>query len=168
MKRLLMVLLMLPFLLATTYNDLSLSQMIERADLAFFGKVTVVRTEERFGDPWTVVTFDITTALTSLEQKQVDLAFFGGSLPSGRTLTVNLMPNFSPGEEVLIFAYDSDFYSPLVGFRQGLWRLQNDLFLDEEGRRLSLDDKGELVRDGLGADPASLLDALSRAFGGRK
>lgn len=156
---------LLPVALATTYLELELSLIIEQADLAFVGTVERVEVEARDGVPWTVVTLLADEPLFGVEEgDEVTLSFLGGTLPDGSSLSVNLMPQFSAGERLLIMAYDREAYSPIVGFRQGLWR-QGDLgFSDEEGRLLSLDDAGALAADGLGADSADLLSALRSAF----
>ena len=70
------------------------------------------------------------------------------------------MPEFTRGGEVLVLAYDAPYYSPIVGFSQGLWRATPDGFEDEQGRLLSLGDAGELLRDGEGSDRTEVLDAL--------
>lgn len=156
---------LLPVALATTYLELELPLIIEQADLAFVGTVERVEVEARDGVPWTVVTLLADEPLFGVEEgDEVTLSFLGGTLPDGSSLSVNLMPQFSAGERLLIMAYDREAYSPIVGFRQGLWR-QGDLgFSDEEGRLLSLDDAGALAADGLGADSADLLGALRSAF----
>ena len=65
------------------------------------------------------------------------------------------------GDEVLVLAYDAPFYSPIVGFSQGLWRATPEGFEDLTERLLSLDDAGRILRDGEGADRTAVLDALA-------
>ena len=151
---------------ATTYATLTLDELVTRAETAFYGSVSEVTTEERDGDPYTLVTFDVTRGLTGELGETLELAFLGGDLSNGDSLVVTGMPEFELGDEVIVFAYDAPYYSPIVGFSQGLWRLSEEGFRDEAGRVLSLDEAGELVRDGAGAGTDALLDALAARFEG--
>ena len=157
---------------ATTYKALTLAEMVETTDLGFYGEVVGVTVEERDGDPWTVVTFDVTRALVGIEadegsEEDVSFAFYGGTLPSGESLLVSLMPQFSEGDTVLMLAYDAELYSPVVGFRQGLWRETTLGLRDETGRLLSLDEEGTLALDGDGGGTEALLDALQERLDAR-
>lgn len=145
---------------ATTYRDLSLDELVARAELVFFGAVSGVATEERDGEPFTVVTFSVSRPLLGELGETETLAFYGGTLPDGRTLEVEGMPQFTRGDEVLVMAYDAPYYSPIVGFSQGVWRAQPEGFEDEAGRFLSLNDSGTLTRDGEGSDRNEVLAAL--------
>lgn len=176
MKRLLTVLacLVASAALATTFTELSLSDMTSRADIGFLGTVDSIELEMRNGDPWTLVTFEVQELLLGeLEDENNDddearltLAFFGGS-QDGTDLTVSGMPEFSPGEEVMILAYDADYYSPIVGFSQALWRSTARGFEDDFGRLLSLDDDDALQLDGEGGASEDILEALrARLVGG--
>ena len=149
---------------ATTYAELTLDELTTRAETAFYGAVSAVNVEERGGDPYTVVTFDVTRALTGEPGETATLAFLGGTLDDGRSLVVTGMPQFGLGEEVIVFAYDAPYYSPIVGFSQGLWRLSEEGFRDEAGRVLSLNEADEVTRDGAGAGTDALLDALVTRF----
>ena len=139
--RALLVLLLLVFNVATatTYLELSLEEMFDKADIAFFGEVTASESEARDGEPWTLITFNVARDLRGdLEAEEITLAFYGGSA-GGVTVNVTDMPQFRRGEEVLILAYDAEYYSPLVGFVQGLWRLEAQGFTDVRGRVLTLE-----------------------------
>ena len=162
------------FASATTYRELSLEQLVSRAELGFFGRVSEMSVEVRGGEPYTQVTFSISRALTgdfganiggATEGDTVTLAFYGGTLPNGRSVSVEGMPEFSRGDEVLILAYDAPYYSPIVGFSQGLWRATPDGFRDLDGRLLSLSDTGRLLRDGEGSEQTAVLDELEARLG---
>jgi hypothetical protein len=156
----------LPVTFATTFETLTLDAMVSEAQLAFFGEVTEVQVEARDGDPWTLVTFTILTPLSGLDDDEtVTLAFYGGTLPDGTSVSVNQMPNFTSGERVLILAYDEDYYSAVVGFNQGLWRELALGLTNERGQILSLDDEGNLLEDGAGASTQDILAQLSERFG---
>lgn len=144
--------------------------MVEATDLGFYGEVVSIMVEERGGDPWTVVTFDITRSLIGIEadestDEDLTLAFYGGTLPSGESLLVSLMPQFSEGDRVLLLAHNAELYSPVVGFRQGLWRETTLGLRDETGRLLSLDEEGVLALEGEGGGTEALLNALEERLG---
>lgn len=156
---------------ATTYRFLELEELWARSELAVFGTVAAVEVEERGGEPWTLVRLDVERNLLADEPAseegeadELTLSFLGGTLESGRSLEVELMPRFREGEQVLVLAYDDEaLASPVVGFRQGLWRLTGAGLVDEDGRRLSLEDQA-LLRDGEGGALDELLDAVERAL----
>lgn len=161
MKRTLLVIAVLfGFASATTYHELTLDEIAARAELGFFGTVSEVATTVREGEPYTQVTFTVLRPLTGEPGETVTLAFYGGTLPNGRSLEVEGMPRFARGDEVAVLAYDAPYYSPIVGFSQGLWRATPDGFEDQAGRLLSLSDAGRLVRDGEGSKQTAVLDAL--------
>lgn len=157
---------------ATTYVQLDVDAMLERADMAFLGDVVDVRVVERDGLPWTRVSFEVVRDLAAEAEAaddpeplaedvalRVELEFLGGALPGEPALAVALMPTFTVGERVLVLAHDEPHASPIVGFRQGLWRVDGDALADLEGRRLGLEDEA-LAVDG----PPAPLDAVLDAF----
>jgi hypothetical protein len=153
---------------ATTYRTLTLEEMIAQTDIAFFGTVTSVETIERDGEPWTRVTFTVTEPLLATEADEtVTLTFYGGTLSSGVSITVSLMPQFQEQEEVLILAYNDELYSPIVGFRQGLWRNTTLGLRDEIGRALTLGDDGTLSLGGEGGGTTDILRTLREALENR-
>ena len=152
---------------ATTYLQMTPQAMLVRASLVFVGTVTEVRVTNDVGTPWTHVTFNVDTALAGVPvdaagkaQKPVELAFLGGTAPGGPALTVSGMPQFQTGEKVLIFAYDQAYASPIVGFRQGLWRITPAGLRDEDGKLLSVSDAGKLVAGGSGAPLDTIVQAI--------
>lgn len=160
-RTLLLIALLLGFASATTYRELSLDELVTRAELGFLGTVSEIATTVREGEPYTQVTFTVSRPLTGELDETVTLTFYGGTLPDGRTTEVEGMPRFARGDEVVILAYDAPYYSPIVGFSQGLWRATPDGFEDQAGRLLSLSDAGRLLRDGEGSDQTAVLDALA-------
>ena len=147
---------------ATSYRALELGEMLAQTELAFYGEVRELSVEERSGEPWTMVTFEVRQPLFGLgaDDSSLSLAFYGGELPNGVSLSVSLMPQFEVGETVLVLAYQGELYSPIVGFRQGLWRETALGLRDETGRLLSLSEEGELLLDGEGGATEALLEAL--------
>ncbi len=161
MKRLLLILsLILGTAGATTYAQLSLEEMLERAQLAFYGRGSEVTVEEQEGEPWTVVSFTVLESLLGQLESEHSLSFYGGTLPSGLQVLVTGMPSFIVGDEVLVLAYDGAYYSPIVGFSQGLWRLGPRGFVSERQELLSLDEEGQLLLDGAGGANEEILASL--------
>lgn len=154
---------------ATSYLELDFDEMLQKADLVAFAEVLDVRVEARDGRPWTVVALEPIAPLRGFEEREPDtpleLAFLGGSLPGGASLTVSLMPAFSAGESLLLLAYDGGFASPIVGFRQGLWRERDGVLVDDAGRVLTVVD-GALQLQGDGSPTDAVLDALRARLGG--
>ncbi len=146
--------------MATTYLALTLDEMLERAELAFHGRVLERATEARDGEAWTLITFEVLSAWRGSQGGEVTLGFYGGTLEGGVSVAVSGMPELAVGDEVIVLAYDAPYYSPLVGFNQGLWRLTARGFERESGELLSLNEAGELTLDGDGAAIDELLAAL--------
>jgi len=133
---------------ATAYRLLSVEELAAAADIAFHGTVTGVSVSLRDGDPWTAVTFAVDELLLDpgdddgqgADGRELTLEFLGGE-SGGVRLDVALMPEFTEGEEVLLLAYEGRHYSPVAGFRQGLWRLsEGGRWLSETGEEFPLAD----------------------------
>lgn len=166
--KIIFLLILISFSSATSFQELSLEDMLERSQIAFFGKVSSIEIIEKQSEPWTKVSFEILNPFFGLDDKtETSLLFFGGSL-NNKTTTVSLMPQFNLGENVLVLAYKNDYYSPIVGFRQGLWREQTLGLIDETNRTLSLNEDSELVLDGDGASTTDIIAALKKAFEAKK
>lgn len=172
MRRLLLsvMLLLAPVALATTWRVLDLEGMLAAADTGFHGTVSQVQSELRDGQPWTLVTFELQPGAVlaeslledSSQPDTVTLAFLGGSVAATQ-LVVEGMPQFTGGTEVLLLAYEEEFYSPVVGFSQALWQLHDGMWRALDGSVLTLDEDGNLQvgDEGDPADvPAALLAAL--------
>ncbi len=156
----------LSFASATTYRELSLDQLISRSEVSFFGRVTEISVIVQGQEPYTQVRFEVLRALARGDTPAaLTLTFYGGTSPNGRSLTVEGMPTFSRGDEVVVMAYNAPYYSPIVGFSQGLWRATPNGFRDLDGRLLSLNNAGRLVRGGSGSEQAAVLDALETRLG---
>jgi hypothetical protein len=152
---------------ATTYLALTPSQMLGKANIVFVGTVSSISVTVRAGRPWTDVSFNVATALEGVPVDgkgnptgPVQLSFLGGDAAGGPALIVGGMPHFQSGETVLVFAYDQSYASPIVGFRQGLWRVTSAGVVDEDSRPLSVDANGELSAGGPGASLAQIVAAI--------
>lgn len=157
---------------ATTYLQRSPQAMLGKADLVFVGTVSEVQVTNDGGTPWTHVRFAVDTALEGVPtnadgkaEQPVELAFLGGTVPGGPALTVGGMPQFQVGEKVLLFAYNQAYASPIVGFRQALWRITPAGLRDEDGRLLSLSGDGTLVSGGSGAPLEAIVTAIRTSLG---
>jgi hypothetical protein len=158
---------------ATTYLQLTPQAMLARAGLVFVGTVADVRVTNDGGRPWTHVRFNVDTALEGVPVDAqgrptgpVELAFLGGAVPGGPALTVSGMPQFKVGEQVLVFAYEQSYASPIVGFRQGLWQVTPAGLQDEDGTLLSVSGTGTLEAGGSGAPLDSIVKAIRDALSG--
>jgi hypothetical protein len=150
---------------ATTYKTLTIDEMIAQTDIAFFGTVSSVEVIDKGGEPWTRVTFTVTEPLLATEDNAtVTLTFYGGTLSNGVSVSVSLMPQFREQEEVLVLAYNEDLYSPIVGFRQGLWRNATLGLRDEIDRALTLNEDGTLALGGTGGSTVDILRTLKEAL----
>jgi hypothetical protein len=153
---------------ATTFRERSLDELFRATEIGFYGTVRELSTENRDGDPYTLVTFEVARAFRGVPEgatggaQTVQLAFLGGTLPDGQTLSVEGMPGFELGDEVLVLAYDAPYYSPIVGFSQGLWRRTPSGLVDPFGRSLGLSAAGTLVRGGDNTDVQAVLAAVQQ------
>jgi hypothetical protein len=155
---------------ATTYLRLTPQAMLGKASLVFVGTVAEVSVTNDGGTPWTHVRFTVDTPLEGVPvdaggkaTKPVALAFLGGTVPGGPSLAVSGMPQFETGEKVLVFAYDQVYASPIVGFRQGLWRITPAGLRDEDGNLLSVT-AGKLTTGGSGAPLDTVVQAIRDAL----
>ncbi len=170
-----------PSSLATTYVALEPYEVLAAADAVVTGSVSDVRAEVRGDEVWTVVAVEVDQWLTedpalagddedpdegAEPRETVVFAFLGGEA-EGRRLLVAGSPAWQSGAEVLVAFHEQEgLASPVVGFRQGLWRLQDDTVVDLDGRYLALDASGRLVRSDRPAARASVLDAVAQALDG--
>lgn len=154
--------------IATTYKSLSIQEIIERSDIAFQGKVTEVTVElkpnsDGVEEPWTIVSFEVLTSLNGDLGETHSLEFFGGTTDN-KTIVVEAMPNFRVDEEVLIFAYDAVYYSPIVGFSQGLFKLSEQGWQSESGKWLAIDEEVLTVDDVSSEDTQAVVDFVAQEF----
>ncbi len=154
---------------ATTYLQLTPEQMLAKASLVFVGTVSQIATVDQDGMPWTRVTFTVVTPLKGIAAtpsgKPVELDFLGGSVAGGPSLTVGGMPTFQSGEKVLVFAYDQRYASPIVGFRQGLWRVVPQGLEGLDGKMLSVSADGKLASGGEGSSLDAVVAAIQKTLG---
>jgi hypothetical protein len=137
---------------------LSLQQMLKQADVGFHGKVVSMREEAvpEKGMAFTHVTLRVLDVIFNRTPEPmgdlIELTFAGGTV-DGKIVKVSDVPEFTLDEEVVaLVLHDGKRYaSPVVGGRQGLFRVLRDetsgaLYPVTEGRR-GIDHvaKGEVV-----------------------
>lgn len=153
---------------ATAVLELSLAEMLDRADLILYGQVREVVSEPSDeGGQRTRVVLDVDRDLAEpgAPRDDVVLHFDGGQFGDD-AVTVEGVPVFEPGERVLVLAYDEDdLVSPIVGVWQGLWRLGSAGLTDERGRLLTPTPDG-IAPDGEGGDLTRILDAFVAVLAG--
>jgi hypothetical protein len=171
---------------------MSPTEVLLRADLVFYGTVSDVVSENRAGVGWTLVTLRVDELLagfgydpaTAAEERgsadeprgpldpaevapaTVTLAFLG-SEAAGAELLVSGAPDWRFEESFLVAAYEQEgLASPLVGFRQGLWRIEDEGFVDLDGLALAIADDGNLVRAEHGATTTQVVRAVQGVLNG--
>jgi hypothetical protein len=110
---------------ATMVVEKPFADLCREADLIFAGKVTSVASrwrDERRQSIETAVTFAVTDAVIGVDGSEVQLVFAGGEMDGIRE-AIGGIPEFRPGEEVVLFAVRRPSLSPIVGFHQGCFRV---------------------------------------------
>lgn len=176
---------------ATTFRFMTPVDVLSAADLVFLGTVSDVVTESRDDQPWTLVTLSIDDLFLGFGYdpastddsaggdvpawqdpefqvpETVTLAFLGGDMQAAGTLLVSGSPTLRREETYLVAAYQQDgLASPVVGFRQGVWRLHDEGFTDLDGTALAVSDDGRLVRADVGAGASQVLFAVRSVLAG--
>ncbi len=158
----------LSFVVATTYKSLSVDEMLAKTEIAFQGRVTEVVVEMRTNqqdveEPWTKVNFEVITSLKGDLAESHSLYFYGG-VSEETTIQVEAMPTFRVDEEMIVFAYDAVYYSPLVGFSQGLFRLDEESWQSEAGKWLAVEQGEFVLVDAALRDSEAVVAQLQEAF----
>ena len=143
---------------ALTVVPRSFAELVERADAAFKGTVTVV-------DPqWTgtgaarhivtYVTFRVEETYKGSADPVRTLRFFGGTM-DGTTMEVPGMPHFTVGQVAVLFeAGNGQQFCPLVGVHQGRFHVNRDaagverITTDDGSPVTSTAEIGQLAADG--------------------
>lgn len=177
---------------ATTYRLMTPTEILLAADLVFYGTVSDVVTENRAGEAWTLVTLRVDELLVGfgydpsipspdggsegeppvpqdpaeVAPESVTLAFLGGSA-AGAELLVSGTPTWRFEESFLVAAYEQEgLASPLVGFRQGLWRIGDEGMVDLDGSALAVAEDGSPVRAQLGSTTSQVVRAVQGVLSG--
>ena len=134
---------------ATSFRFLSIEERLTKAEIAFYGRVSQSEAFEQGGRVWTRVGFEVLEpfwgTFPTESEEPFSLQFLGGSLEN-KSLDVIDMPRFERNDEVLILAYDNDsYFSPIVGFSQGLWRKDSKGLLQSYEGYLDVDGEGNFT-----------------------
>ena len=118
----------------TTVLEASFSTLVQDAEVIAVGTVTDIETEwdAEQEAPFTLVTFSDLEVLKGDEsQTELTLHFLGGPTPDGLIMEIAGTPQFSLGEQVVVFSVgNQQQIVPLVGMWQGVYRV---VFDDERG-----------------------------------
>lgn len=120
-----------PRLSATSYPPISFDELVTYADVIFVGEVVDVRPytlSTRDGDIIkTRVVFRVADPLHGTASALESFDFLGGEI-DGVVMRVAEMPRFTIGDRRVVFARRSRSINPIVGFTQGLMRVDRDTF----------------------------------------
>lgn len=140
---------------STELVTVSARQLVEQADLIFEG--VVVNVAYRSSDvidkgdtpvPHTFVTFRIENVYkgASPENSTITLRFTGGPTGNGRILMIPGVPLFDTGERSILFVkHNTKAICPLVGWKQGRFRIAEDLVYYDSGSEVLLSEEGNLA-----------------------
>lgn len=148
-------------LLATTIVAKSFSDLCREADVIFVGTVAEVTSQWKDRGRMqieTLVRFSHVTPVDGAGGGDVTLRFGGGEVEGIREEIAG-MPQFGPDQRVVVFARNGTSISPIVGFRQGLFRVVEGerglVVADADHRPVIGIENGELrlgkPEDGVGA-----------------
>jgi hypothetical protein len=114
---------------ATTYLPVTFQELVTEADVIFVGDVVDLRPyvlRTRTGTiVKTRVTFRVADALYGTTSILEVFDFLGGEA-DGIGMAVEGMPKFAVGDRRVVFARRKASLNPIVGFTQGLLRIQRD------------------------------------------
>lgn len=111
---------------ASTVVPPTLPQMVQKADRIFVGHVVDVRSYWSGTVIRTDVTFSNSDTVKGPSSPQVRLTFLGGTI-GDVSLEVAGTPQFTIGDEQVVFAVDTRQISPIVGFWHGRVRISRDV-----------------------------------------
>lgn len=127
---LLAVLLLSPLAWATTVLHKDFSDLVHEAEVITVGTVVDIREQwdAEKNAPFTLVTFNNLDVLKGeLGDSELTLHFLGGSTPHGKTMWIDGVPRFTPGERTVLFCSGNQHdFCPLVGIWQGVFRVVYD------------------------------------------
>ncbi len=131
---------------ATVYAKLTLEQQVEKAEVIVHASIKAVNPETRANKPWTVYVLD---AKRFVRGAAGDLPQSGG-VPSfavfgNDTIKLEGAPIFKAGDEVVLMLYKTAYDSPVVGFRQGAYRVTGGKVQTLEGKQVVLTLEGKTL-----------------------
>jgi hypothetical protein len=122
--------------IATTYAKLSLEQQVEKADLIVRATIKQKTQETRAGKIWTVYSLTIAKFYKGDKDtiKDSSIAVF-----DSEKVKLEGAPKFAENDDLFLLLYAKTYDSPIVGFRQGAYKVT------EGDKLLNLDDKPVLI-----------------------
>ncbi len=131
---------------ATVYTKLSLEQQIEKAEVIVHTAIKSVSAETRAGKPWVVYALDpkrfVLGVATDLPQTAGAPSF---AVYGSATVRLEGAPSFKVGDEVVLMLYKSAYDSPVVGFRQGAYRIVDGKVQTLDGKPVVLTIEGKTL-----------------------
>ncbi len=155
------------FAFATTYQKLSLEEQVKRADVILNANILALREEERGGKPWTVY---VLQPIKMLKGEAKDIFGPDGTpqfaVLGGKNLRVLGAPAFKETEQVVLMLYTKNYDSPIVGFRQGAYKVTgtDEHVEDLDGKAVSIGQDNKSIE----ANKAQLLSEIEKIIGGAK
>lgn len=122
---------------ATTVSVVSFEDQIKKADVIVHVRIVDVKTIQNKNFPWQQYTLSVRDTLKG----EASLLPQVGSAPSfivlgGDTWTMEGAPMFKKDEEWVLFLYKTQYDSPIVGFNQGMYRVQDSRVMGIESLNL--------------------------------
>jgi hypothetical protein len=135
---------------ATVYAKLALEQQVERAEVIVHAVIKGVGVSVRANRPWTNYTLEPKRFVRGQESDLPRVgagpaAAPGFSVLGGETLRMEGAPSFKQAEEVVLLLYTKPYDSPIVGFRQGAYRVINNKVQTLDGKPVVLTIEGRTL-----------------------
>lgn len=122
---------------ATTVNPLAFQDQIKKADVIVHVRILDVKTIQSKNYPWQQYTLNVREVLKGDPKTLTQV----GDVPAFNVLgggdwQMEGAPSFKKDEEWVLFLYKNPYDSPIVGFNQGMYRIQDSRVLGIESLSL--------------------------------
>ncbi len=138
--------------LATTYAKLSLEQQVEKADVIVRASIKQKTQETRAGKIWTVYSLSIAKFYKGSAETFKDSSF---AVFDSEKVKLEGAPKFNESDDLFLLLYAKTYDSPIVGFRQGAYKVL------EGGKVVNIDNKPVLI-DQDGKPTEATLETFSK------
>ena len=131
---------------ATTIKPISFEEKVQHADRII--QCEVVDKKSRWNDDHTMIVTDITLKVTAalkgpIPKQNITITVAGGEIPEeDQAIIVSDAPEFEIGDEKVLFLLDDKtLYCPVLGWKQGTYKVFKDPETKEKRIKLKHDDK---------------------------
>jgi hypothetical protein len=132
---------------ATTYAKLTLAQQVEKADVIVRASIKQKTLETRAGKIWTVYSLEIAKFYKGDKETFKDSSF--AVLDSDKA-KLEGAPRFTEKDDLFLLLYTKTYDSPIVGFRQGAYKvLEGDNISTLDNKAVLIDQDGKAVQANL-------------------